>query len=75
MTEFVERNLPSVTFATRVIITFQHDGCPVHNAKGVKEYLGNIFLNNWIGRNGPIQWPARSPDFAPYDFFLWRYVK
>ena len=24
---------------------------------------------------GPIDWPARSPDLAPLDFFLWGYVK
>jgi hypothetical protein len=25
--------------------------------------------NRWIGRNGPVLWPARSPDLNPCDFF------
>ena len=29
----------------------------------------------WIGRNGPIPWPARSPDLSQLDFFLWGYIK
>jgi hypothetical protein len=26
--------------------------------------------NRWIGRDGPVLWPARSPDLNPCDFFL-----
>jgi hypothetical protein len=29
----------------------------------------------WIGRDGPMPWPPRSPDITPLDFFLWGYVK
>ncbi|KAJ8960883.1 hypothetical protein NQ318_020182 [Aromia moschata] len=29
----------------------------------------------WIGRRGSIEWPARSPDFTPLDFFLWGHVQ
>ena len=29
----------------------------------------------WIGRDGPIPWPPRSPDITQLDFFLWGYVK
>ena len=29
----------------------------------------------WIGRRGAIEWPARSPDLTPCDFFLWGYLK
>ena len=28
-----------------------------------------------MGRGGPIQWPARSPDLSPLDFWLWGYLK
>jgi hypothetical protein len=31
--------------------------------------------NRWIGRNGPVLWPARSPDLNPCDFFLWGHLK
>lgn len=33
------------------------------------------FPDWWIGRDGPINWPPRSPDISPLDFFLWGYVK
>ena len=28
-----------------------------------------------IGPRGPIEWPARSPDLIPCDFFLWGVLK
>lgn len=56
-------------------IWYQHDGCPAHNSAGVKEFLNNTFHETWIGRGGAIGWPARSPDLAPNDFFLWPYLK
>ena len=27
------------------------------------------------GRGGPLEWPARSPDLTPMDFWLWGYLK
>ena len=33
------------------------------------------FEGKWIGRRGPIEWPARSPDLTPPDFFLWGVIK
>ena len=38
-------------------------------------FLDATFPNRWIGRDGPIPWPPRSPDITPIDFFLWGYVK
>ena len=38
-------------------------------------FLTETFGNRWIGRNGPIAWPARSPDLTPLDFFLWGHMK
>ena len=29
----------------------------------------------WIGRRGFIEWPARSPDLTPCDYWFWSYVK
>ena len=54
---------------------FQQDGAPPHYANEVRNYLNNQFPNKWIGRSGPIEWPPRSPDLTPLDFFLWGYVK
>ena len=33
------------------------------------------FPNRWIGRQGPIEWPARSPELTPPDFYLWGLLK
>nr|CAH7741655.1 unnamed protein product [Callosobruchus chinensis] len=54
---------------------FQQDGCPAHYAHSVREYLDEEFPGRWIGRSGPISWPARSPDLNPLDFFYWGEVK
>jgi len=37
--------------------------------------LDATFPNRWIGRDGPIPWPPRSPDITPLDFFLLDYVQ
>ena len=37
--------------------------------------VNRIFPNQWIGRRGLMEWPARSPDLTSLDFFLWGYVK
>lgn len=54
---------------------FQHDGAPPHFSRAVRSYLDTEFGDRWIGRAGPINWPARSPDLTPLDFFLWGTVK
>lgn len=55
-------------------IIWQQDGAPPHNTVGVTEYLNDSY-DLWIGRRGPINWPANSPDLSPLDFFLWGYLK
>lgn len=50
---------------------FQHDGCPAHFGRDVRAYLDAAYPDRWIGRGGPVAWPARSPDLTPPDFFLW----
>ena len=56
-------------------MVFQHDGCPVHTSRIVKEHLDNEYGDRWIGRNGPITWPARSPDLNPLDYYVWGRAK
>jgi hypothetical protein len=41
----------------------------------ISEFLDMRFPGRWVGRDGPIPWPSRSPDTMPLDFFLWRYDK
>lgn len=50
---------------------WQQDGAPPHYALIVREWLDEWFPRMWIGRRGPIEWPARSPDLTPPDVFLW----
>lgn len=54
---------------------YQQDGAPAHYTLAVREYLNDIFPERWIGRRGAIEWPARSPDLTPLDYFLWGYLK
>lgn len=56
-------------------IWLQQDGAPPHFGINVRHFLNNTFQNTWIGRRGTIEWPARSPDLSPLDFFLWGYIK
>ena len=76
---FLQTDLPAllqvVPVDIRAGMMFQHDGAPPHFFRPVREYLDEIFPNRWIGRNGPVRWPARSPDLNPLDFFLWGHVK
>ncbi|KAG5899890.1 hypothetical protein JTB14_012353 [Gonioctena quinquepunctata] len=50
-------------------ITFQQDGAPAHYYGAVRRYLDEEYRGRWIGRRGSIEWPARSPDLTPLDFF------
>lgn len=49
-------------------IIIQQDGAPAHNSRITTAFINNHF-NTWIGTNGTIRWPARSPDLTPLDFF------
>ncbi|RLU25143.1 hypothetical protein DMN91_003235 [Ooceraea biroi] len=77
--EFLMENLPDfleeVPLINRNKIVFQQDGAGPHNARIVTNFLNQQFPGRWMGRYGPIRWPARSPDLNPLDFFLWGYCK
>ncbi|PSN50617.1 hypothetical protein C0J52_17391, partial [Blattella germanica] len=38
-------------------------------------FLDNNLQGHWIGRRGPFEFPGRSPDLTPMEFYLWRIVK
>lgn len=54
---------------------FQQDGASAHYSLQARRWLDSHLPGRWIGRRGPIEWPPRSPDLTPPDFFLWGYVK
>lgn len=76
--EQLENNiLPNIAEVAENIPTvwYQHDGAPAHSSRVVVECLNDAFPDSWIGRNGPILWPPRSPDMSPLDFFFWGHLK
>lgn len=56
-------------------LIFQQDGAPPHYGCNVRTWLDKRFPGRWMGRCGPIEWPAWSPDLSPTDFFLWGVLK
>lgn len=67
--------LEDVDLHTRQRMWIQLDGTPPHYAVIVRNYLNQQFTDRWIGRNGPVPWPPRSPDLTSPDFYLWGYIK
>lgn len=67
--------LEDVDLYTRMRMYFQQDGAPPHFAIDVRNYLNEMYPQRWIGRGGPIRWPARSPDLTAPDFYLWGFLK
>ena len=53
---------------------FQQDGAPPHTINVVRPLLDSLLPDPWIGKHGPYNWSARSPDLSPPDFFLWGFV-
>ena len=52
-------------------VVFQHDGASAHYETRVRAWLDGKLEDRWMGRGGPIPWPAQSPDLSPLDFWLW----
>lgn len=78
--DFIEHTLDDfledVPLALRRTIIFQQDGHPAHTSIVAQGNLNRKFPNRWIGKYSNFQeWPPRSPDLTPLDFFLWGYLK
>lgn len=77
--EFLVQTLPDLLddlpLMTRHNMNFMLDGAPPHFSREVRDFLNNTYPDKWIGRGGPIEWPPRSPDLTPCDFYLWGYIK
>lgn len=54
---------------------FQQDGAPCHTARATIDLLKPLFPGRLISKKGDFDWPPRSPDLTPPDFFLWGYLK
>ncbi|GFX72928.1 rRNA methyltransferase 1, mitochondrial [Trichonephila clavipes] len=54
---------------------FQQDGATCHTARATIDLLKDTFGDSLISRFGPVDWPPKSCDLTPLDYFLWGYVK
>ncbi|GFX76331.1 putative LOC100569746 [Trichonephila clavipes] len=54
---------------------FQQYGATCHTARAIIDLLKDTFGDRLISRFGPVNWPPRSFDLTPIDYFLWGYVK
>ncbi|GFU48890.1 transposable element Tc3 transposase [Trichonephila clavipes] len=54
---------------------FEQDGATCHTARATIDLLKDTLGDRLISRFGPVNWPPRSYDLTPLDYFLWGYVK
>ncbi|GFX86247.1 putative transposable element [Trichonephila clavipes] len=54
---------------------FQQDGATCLTDRATIDLLKDTFGDRLISRFGPVNWPPRSCDLTPLDYFLWGYVK
>ena len=56
-------------------VCLQQDGATCHTSGETIGLLPEKFPGRVISRNGDYNWPPRSCDLTPLDFFLWGYMK
>lgn len=56
-------------------VYFQQDGATCHTSNETIDLLREKFPDRVISRRGDHNWPPRSCDLTPCDFFLWGHVK
>ena len=56
-------------------VLFQQDGATPHTTRAVLARPRQLFPGKLISKKGDVQWPPRSPDLSPLDFFLWGHLK
>lgn len=54
---------------------FQQDGATSHVTRANRDLLQEKFPGRLISRLADVNWPPRSCDLTPLDFFLWGYAK
>ena len=51
------------------------EGAPAHRRQIVSDRLEELFGEHIVALNRVVEWPPRSPDLTPLDFFLWGHLK
>jgi hypothetical protein len=69
VTEIFPGLLEDVPLPTRTGMSLQHGGAPYISCVVIQ--LNNTFPDRWISSGGP-NWPPRSPDLTPLDYFFVR---
>ncbi|GFT50201.1 zinc finger BED domain-containing protein 5 [Trichonephila clavipes] len=54
---------------------FQQVGATCHTARATIDLLKDTLGDRLISRFGTVNWPPRSCDLTPLEYFLWSYVK
>lgn len=54
----------------RRVMWFQQNVPTAHYVRDVRNYLDITLTNRWIGRDCPVAWPPRMPDFSCPHFFM-----
>jgi hypothetical protein len=65
----------TIIYTSNFYYFYKNFNSPAHNALIVRKYLERTFNHRWMDTHGPLQWPPRSPDLTPLDFFVWGYLK
>jgi hypothetical protein len=65
---------PKLNERGNLAVWFQQDGATAHTAKGSMGVQREMFPGRLISLR-VIPWPARSPDLAACDFFVWGHLK
>ncbi|GFX80958.1 uncharacterized protein TNCV_1909511 [Trichonephila clavipes] len=52
---------------------FQQDGATCNTARATIDLLKDTFGDRLLSPFGPVNWPPKSCDLTPLDYFLWSY--
>lgn len=72
LTEFVWPKLNELNVNE---LWFQQDGATSHTSRETIALIATKFGDRIISRNSEVNWPPRSCDMTPLDYFLWGYLK
>lgn len=56
-------------------VWFQQDGATAHTDTDTMDFLRKAFPGRLVSPGGDVNWPERSPDLSPCDYFLWGFLK
>jgi hypothetical protein len=74
LTEFFIPDLLAV-YGSTDFLWFQQDGAPAHFARDTIQLITAHFQDRIVSRGCLHEWPPRSPDLTPCDFYLWGVVR